>query len=627
MKLVRYTGLPALLLLLMLAGCGGQVKKTGKTEAHNGMLDLAGWNFFADGNVSLDGDWAFYWDALLPPGELAGKAPTGYYRLPSGWAKYKALRLPSHGCATYRLVVSTDAAEGIYGISVPNVYTDYALWLNGSLVHACGSFARSKTVYLHPQAYDFHYVGSKLEIILQVKNDALVYGGGVGQSIRLGTSALIHRERNIRTAADVFLISICLFAGLFFLILRYFRKDGSELVWLFVLCFSVSLRNLLSNTMLIMQIVPSLPFWLGSRLVMLTVPVIIVSMLFYSRRLYNELMPQTAFRVLLSLNVLYIFAVLALPSAVYSAAFVPYLPTVAAACALGCYVSVAAVKRRERESVFFLLGMLILTLGALLDSLVYLSVLAAPYMLSAALFGFIIVQVVLQSKRYSEAFRRTELLSADLQASLDKVMNTETAFLNAQIKPHFLYNALNVIAECCRTNPPEAEKLIVSLSKYLRGTLDFENLQGLIPLKKELDLVRAYTSIEKARFEDIRVTFEIADPLPEIQIPPLTIQPLVENAIKHGLRGWEGGGVVTVRAAAVEGGVCFCVKDNGTGIDEKKLGTLLDAPKGSASIGLYNINTRLFRLYGKGLCIQSTVNAGTSVSFEIPAGEGLTCSG
>lgn len=622
MKLLKYVWLPALLLLLILTGCKGQGVKVGETEAQNGTLDLSGWDFSADGNVSLDGDWAFYWDELLLPGEFADSSPTGYYSLPSGWAKYKALRLPSHGSATYKLIVKTGAAEGIYAIFVPNVYTDYALWVNGSLLHACGSFAQAQPIYLHPQTYDFHYTGSELELVLQVKNDALIYGGGVGQSIRLGTSALIHKEQNMGAAVDIFLISICMFMGFFFLVLHHFREKDSELVWLSVLCFSVSLRNLLSNTTLIMQAFPGLPFWLGSRLVMLTIPVIIISMLVYTRRLYGDVMPRAAFCVILSLNVLYIFTILALPSTIYSAAFVPYLLAVGAACALGCWVAVKAVKRREKESAFFLSGMLILTLGALLDSLIYMSVLSIRYMLSAALFGFIVIQAVLLSKRYAEAFRRMELLSADLQASLDKIMNTETAFLNAQIKPHFIYNTLNIIAECCETDLSEAKRLILSLAKYLRGTLDFENLGGLIPLKKELELVRAYVAIEKARFEDIRIEFEMADPLPDIQLPPLTIQPLVENAIKYGLRKRENGGVVTVRATVTSNSVLFCVEDDGTGIPEKKLDGLLDTPKGSASIGLYNINTRLSRLYGKGLTIQSAVNTGTSVSFNIPIGEG-----
>ena len=195
MKLLRYVWLPVLL-LLALTGCEGQDGKAGEIEVHNGIVDLSGWDFPVDGNVSLDGDWAFYWDELLSPGEFANRAPTGYYRLPSGWAKYRTLRLPAHGCATYRLIVETDTAEGLYSILIPNVYTDYALWVNGSLLHACGSFAQNKSVYLHPQTYDFYYDDTELEIVLQVKNDALIYGGGVGQSIRLGTSTLIHREYN-----------------------------------------------------------------------------------------------------------------------------------------------------------------------------------------------------------------------------------------------------------------------------------------------------------------------------------------------------------------------------------------------------------------------------------------------
>jgi sensor histidine kinase YesM len=194
------------------------------------------------------------------------------------------------------------------------------------------------------------------------------------------------------------------------------------------------------------------------------------------------------------------------------------------------------------------------------------------------------------------------------------------------MKPHFLYNTLNTIAEYCGTDPREAEKLIVSLSKYLRGTLDFENLGGLISLQKELDLVRAYVSIEEARFEEIKVEFEIVDPLPDIQLPPLTLQPLVENAIKHGLRKRENGGGVKVRVATSGNSVSFCVQDDGVGIPEKKLNDLLDTPKGSASIGLYNINTRLSRLYGRGLLIRSVVNGGTSVSFDIPIGEESECS-
>jgi len=606
------------LLLIILSGCSSQRADVAAQTVKNGFLDLSEWDFSRRGNTSLDGDWAFYWDKLITPGGFERSTPTGYHALPSGWAKYKELDLPVHGVATYRLAVRTKDGAGLYSVYVPNVYTDYALWLNGSLLHASGSFAQEKTVYLHPQVYDFHKAGAELEIVLQVKNDALIYGGGVGQSIRLGTTKQIHNEHRKNISIDLFLISICMFVGFFFLVLRYFRKDARELVWISTLCFSVAVRNLLSNTTLLMQAFPKLPFWLGSRLVMLTIPLIIIAMLFYTRLLFKDKMPKAAFRVILALNALYIFTVIALPSTIYSAVFYPYLITVAAACVLGCYVAVKAVMSREKESVFFLSGMLVLTIGALLDSLVYVSFISTRYMLSAALFGFIIIQVVLLSKRHSEAFRRTELLSNDLQASLDKVMKTETAYMSAQMKPHFLYNALSTIAECCETDAQEAGKLIMSLSKYLRQTLDFDNLSAIVPLKKELELVQAYSSIECARFENIEIVFDIPDTLPLVQLPPLTLQPLVENAIKHGLRKKREGGRVTVSVKQLEQCVEFAVEDNGVGISEEAVKNLAVLPNGSVSIGLYNINTRLFRLYGQGLCIKSKTGEGTKVSFQTP---------
>jgi hypothetical protein len=609
------------LLLLILSGCTHQSTVPAAPTANQGMLELSGWDFAKQGNVSLDGNWAFYWDALIVPGEFDDKVLTGYYRLPSGWAKYKALGLPVHGSATYRLIVKTNTAEGLYSISVPNVYTEYALWVNGSLLHACGSFSQDQTVYLHPQTYDYYSTGPELEVVLQVKNNALIYGGGVGQSIRLGNSTLIHKEHNMWAAVDLFLISICMFMGFFFWVLHRFRTNSFELVWLSVLCISVALRNMLSNTTLIMQIFPGLPFWFGSRLVMLTIPTIIISMLFYTRQLYKDEMPPLVFRIILALNALYIFTVLVLPSTIYTAVFVPYLLPVGAACVLGCYGSGKAVKRHKKESVFLLAGMLILTLGALLDSMVYMGVLTARYMLSTALFGFIIIQIIMLSKRYSEAFRHVELLSADLQLSLDMIMNTETAYMSAQMKPHFLYNALSTIAEYCEKDPHEAGNLIVSLSKYLRQTLDYDNLSGIVPLKKELELVRAYTSIERARFANIDVVFDVPEPPPSMQIPPLTLQPLVENAIKHGLRKKREGGHVIISVKQQDNCMVFTIKDNGVGIPDEAIKKLAVLPNGSVSIGLYNIHTRLIRLYGQGLNIKSETGAGTSVSFQIPFGE------
>lgn len=105
----------------------------------------------------MDGKWAFYWDQLVSPGEFDGADLTGYFSAPPNWTQYKGAELPSYGSATYRVVVKTDGETGLYGIILSDIYTEYALWINGKLFDACGSLekAGSSPVYLQPRLYDF----------------------------------------------------------------------------------------------------------------------------------------------------------------------------------------------------------------------------------------------------------------------------------------------------------------------------------------------------------------------------------------------------------------------------------------------------------------------------------------
>ncbi|OEH84149.1 hypothetical protein BHU72_12135 [Desulfuribacillus stibiiarsenatis] len=198
----------------------------------------------------------------------------------------------------------------------------------------------------------------------------------------------------------------------------------------------------------------------------------------------------------------------------------------------------------------------------------------------------------------------------------------ELAFLHAQIKPHFLYNALNTIAEYCETEPHEAGRLIISLSKYLRGTLDFENISSFVTVEKELSLVKAYLNIEMARFDKLEVAFDVDDNI-TVSLPSLTLQTLVENAVKHGVTKIVAGGKVTISIKQLDDGVIFTVEDNGVGMDLEKLDISNKTSEKRNSIGLYNINTRLLKIYGKELIIESTPGLGTKASFVIPNGGSL----
>ncbi|MGG6313193.1 ATP-binding protein [Paenibacillus macerans] len=208
----------------------------------------------------------------------------------------------------------------------------------------------------------------------------------------------------------------------------------------------------------------------------------------------------------------------------------------------------------------------------------------------------------------------------NLKASVNNAKDAEIAFLRSQINPHFLYNALNSIAELCLEDPEQAEDLTLELSRYLRGSFDFKQLDSLSTLENELELVAAYVNIEKARFGPrLDIEYDVdADPM--LRIPPLVLQPLVENAIRHGLMSkLKGGKVKLTVKGGPENGVYFSVEDNGSGMNEQKLEELRDRDTNRKGVGLWNISQRIKLLYGQSIQIASMEGVGTKVSFEIPA--------
>ena len=213
------------------------------------------------------------------------------------------------------------------------------------------------------------------------------------------------------------------------------------------------------------------------------------------------------------------------------------------------------------------------------------------------------------------------LLSVQIQlAEVDnqRRMREKAEFkaLQAQINPHFLYNTLNTIMSFCRTSPDTARTLLANLATLMQRC--FDNRSEFISLKSELEGVFAYLEIAKARFGD-RLTVEVdVDPeLQKIRIPPLTLQPLVENALEHGLFPKVSDCRLAIRGKTVTHGVILSIEDNGVGIPAAKLAALFTK---SERIGIKNVTQRLKSLYGEsyGLTLTSPPGGGTLASVHIP---------
>lgn len=200
--------------------------------------------------------------------------------------------------------------------------------------------------------------------------------------------------------------------------------------------------------------------------------------------------------------------------------------------------------------------------------------------------------------------------------------HAEIRRLQAQINPHFLFNSLNTIASFCRTAPAQARELILDLSRYMRRNLD--SSRGLIKLSEEIGQTNAYLAIERARFGGrVRAEIELGPGAEDCVTPPLIIQPLVENAVRHGILQKPEGGLVRLCARREDGHLLVEVRDDGVGMEPEQVDAITAAVKLESlteGIGARNSNQRLMQIYGPayGMVVQSAPGRGTSISLRIP---------
>ncbi|RKL67451.1 sensor histidine kinase [Salipaludibacillus neizhouensis] len=216
-----------------------------------------------------------------------------------------------------------------------------------------------------------------------------------------------------------------------------------------------------------------------------------------------------------------------------------------------------------------------------------------------------------------------QLELSEVDRHLELAKQAEIKALQAQVSPHFLFNALNTIVALIRTDPMKARKLLISLSHFFR-----QNLAGTTAteatLEEELNHVKAYLQIEEARFSDkLTIEFDVDEEVLHVKIPPMTLQPIVENAIKHGVKQSTEASLIIIRIKELREVVHLAIRDNGSGISEDRLNELGNEKVSSetgAGIGLSNVNRRLQMMYGekRKINIESKQGKGTVVSFSIP---------
>ncbi|MBQ4364565.1 MAG: histidine kinase [Oscillospiraceae bacterium] len=220
----------------------------------------------------------------------------------------------------------------------------------------------------------------------------------------------------------------------------------------------------------------------------------------------------------------------------------------------------------------------------------------------AMLISIVLVYGVLVAKR------EKKLISTEKELYESKV-----AIMTSQVQPHFVYNALTSIAMMCTIDPKTAQQATITFAKYLRTNMDSLKQTAPVPFEQELEHLKKYLYIEKLRFEDkLNIEYDIR--VTDFLIPQLSVQPIVENAVKHGVGMKKKGGTVTIATRETDTEYLVIISDDGVGFDttaEKK-------DDGRSHIGMENTRTRLKEMCGGGIKIDSIKNEGTTVTIILP---------
>ncbi|MEA4895927.1 MAG: histidine kinase, partial [Oscillospiraceae bacterium] len=470
---------------LALSGCSKRTDD-GAVKASVGTLDLTDWDFANDGFISLDGQWEFYWDKFLSYNDLITSIPELYAEIPSSWTKYtlNGTKLPAEGHATYRLHVISDLPEGTQlGLYLGNFSSAYDLYVDGNLIastgHVADNAAEEVGVFRSQDAY-FSLPASEFDIIIQTSN--YHYGlSGFWSAAFLGSSADISAINDSNAIKTALLYGALLIIAVFYLAISFLHRGQKYTLYFFLLC----IFSLLFADGLEFNLLPRFIPWLSiDRVIFLCYSSYIWGAFFlvaFLHSLFESRVSHIICRIVLITSIcwqmLFIFtSPLFFSKVINSGIFQVGLLNLNFFAVLLCsiIITAAGLKKNKTDGLLNMLCIFIFLAAFLYDSLFYAnefnSALGATFYF--AIYMVLLIQMFIQAKRIKEYHKAKT--------------NAELKFLQAQIKPHFLYNSMNTFISTSRYDPEKARELMADFSEYLRKSFDFKGTGQLVPLKDEL---------------------------------------------------------------------------------------------------------------------------------------------
>lgn len=296
-------------------------------------------------------------------------------------------------------------------------------------------------------------------------------------------------------------------------------------------------------------------------------------------------------------------------SAIYDM-YLPWTVMQATLSMIMIFCCIGQIREADKKDRYFIISFILLHSALLLDLAGIGASIYSHFTVTKIVFAILfILHAGAMAKNiivnYKTAYR-AETLKKELEESRISIMLS-------QIQPHFIYNTLGTIRHFCLTRPEKAAELVDDFSMYLRGNISELDNREPIPLSREMEHVRHYVNIEEVRFPDMEIEFSLNSE--DFLLPALSVQPLVENAIKHGLMGLEKGGKVKISTFETQNSYCVRVEDNGVGFD------ISASHNGRKHIGIQNTARRIEAMCGGSLKVESTPGSGTTALITIPKEE------
>lgn len=564
----------------------------------------------------LEGEWEFYYRQFIESDPQGEPKLSEMLEVPSSWAGNPLYDSPyeSGGYASYRAYIKGFSYKDPVTIYIPNIASAYRIYLDGQLVTESGTLSKSATdTWSTPSS-------SKQKILLTPEEHEIVIEISSESYSGLYLAPIIADHSYTQNYTYSFLgiryafIGIVIYAAIILFILGFLSKVRYFSGWLPVLFLCLAFRMMISTE----GYAISQPWFFNlsyERMTLLmfasTFIIKLVSLIYLQDELRLKLSKEfTAF--LSAAFLLVVVGVSFLPTSVYNNYYFVVLQLVSTLADL--YVINRLCQELAKGDPYagrLCFAYLFIFAGITVDALYTNGMM--PFLCSSfmpvCLSLFALQLTIIHADKAAKLFQRARE-ARELEHEVEKA---NMAVMISQIQPHFLYNALNTIKSLIRRDPKKAEQAVIDFSYYLRGNMDSLTHTEPIPFETELAHVKYYCDIELLRFSDkLKIEYDIQEK--KFCVPTLSIQPIVENAIKHGVTKKPEGGTVRISTASDDKDYIVTVKDDGVGFDP----SAIEEDDGRSHVGIQNIRYRFENMMHATVSIESEKGVGTCVIIRIP---------